>query len=242
MGRVHHPRTLLAAALLLCSALAACVDTEANDRTAANAVADGNAACAMPGTWIDPANRSALVHDRLMADLATRPVVLLGEHHDNAEHHRWQLRTLAALHGHHPDVAIGFEAFPRRVQPVLDRWVAGELTTDVFLKEVEWEEVWGYDAGLYLPLFHFARQHRLPMLALNVDRSVISKVGRAGFKAVSSEDIEGVSRPVRASTAYRQSLARVFAHKKQHHGGPRNRVSWPKRLPIRHSSGSWRLS
>ena len=35
-----------------------------------------------------------------MAALARRPVVLLGEQHDNAEHHRWQLQMLAALRAH----------------------------------------------------------------------------------------------------------------------------------------------
>jgi len=219
MGRAHRNRTsplALAAALLLCGAVVACADTGANDQKAAGGVA----ACSTPGTWIDPANRSVLAHGRLTADMAARPVVLLGEHHDNAEHHRWQLHTLAALHGHHPNMAIGFEAFPRRVQPVLDRWIAGELTSHAFLKEVEWAKVWGFDSGLYMPLFHFARQHRVPMLALNVERGLVSKVGREGFDAVPPEDREGVSKPAPPSLAYRQSLARVFGHKKQRHGRP----------------------
>jgi len=73
-----------------------------------------------------------------MAALAWRPVVLLSEQHDNAEHHRWQLQLLAALHAHNPDMIVGFEMFPRRVQPSLDRWIAGALDVQKFLKEADW--------------------------------------------------------------------------------------------------------
>ncbi len=71
--------------------------------------------------------------DGLLAAMAGRAVVLLGEQHDDMDHHRWQLQTLATLHTLRPRMVIGFEMFPRRVQPVLDRWVAGELTEAEFL-------------------------------------------------------------------------------------------------------------
>jgi uncharacterized iron-regulated protein len=51
--------------------------------------------------------------DALVA-LAKRGVVLLGETHDQAEHHRWQLNTIAELFSHRPDMVLGFEMFPRR--------------------------------------------------------------------------------------------------------------------------------
>ena len=208
---------LLAATLFVGVAMAACADTGGNRQASAPGAVDGTAACATMGTWIDPANRSILSHDQLMEDLSARPVVLLGEHHDDAEHHRWQLHTLAALHGYQPNMIIGFEAFPRRVQPVLDRWVAGELTSDSFLKAVDWSQVWGFDPDLYLPLFHFARQHQVPMLALNVDRELVSTVGREGFDAVPPQDREGISKPAPPSPSYRQSLFQVFNHKHQQH-------------------------
>jgi hypothetical protein len=37
------------------------------------------------------------------------------------------LQTLAALHVQRPKIVIGFEMFPRRLQPILDQWVAGAL-------------------------------------------------------------------------------------------------------------------
>jgi hypothetical protein len=168
-------RTLLAAAL---TAVVMALAIRAHE--AHNPARPG---CVAAGSWLDPASGESLAADQLVASLAERPVVLLGEAHDDAEHHRWQLHTLAALHGRHPDMVLGFESFPRRVQPVLDRWVKGELDAGAFLEEVDWPEVWGYDAALYLPLFHFARQNRVPMIALNVERDFVSRVRDEGWSA-----------------------------------------------------------
>jgi uncharacterized iron-regulated protein len=116
--------------------------------------------------------------------MAQRDVVLLGETHDDAGHHRRQLQSLAALLERRPDMVIGFEMIPRRVQPVLDRWVAGELTAKEFLEQSEWDKNWNMPAGLYLPLFEFARINRIPMLALNIERTLSRKIGEKGWDAV----------------------------------------------------------
>jgi uncharacterized iron-regulated protein len=183
--------------------------------TVATALADNPEAitqtnCVAVGTWLDPASAAAMSPERVIAAMARHPVVLLGESHDNAEHHRWQLHTLAALHAYNPEMVIGFEMFPRRVQAALDAWVGGQLNVESFLDAAEWHQVWGFHEELYLPLFHFARQNRIPMVALNVERRLISKVGREGWASVPAEEREGVSDPVSASQAYRESLARAF--------------------------------
>lgn len=146
----------------------------------------------------------------MLARTGSYSVVLLGESHESAEHHRWQLHTLAALHGQHPEIVLGFEMFPRRVQPVLDRWVAGELGEAEFLEAVHWSEVWGFDAAHYLPLFHFARMHRLPMLALNVERNLVRRIGREGPDAVPAAEREGVGRPAPATPAYLRELQAAY--------------------------------
>jgi len=173
-------------------------------------------ACDAVGMWFDPATAETLAADQLMAKLAQRPVVLLGETHDNAEHHRWQLHILAALHGRNPDMVLGFESFPRRVQPILDQWVKGELGAEAFLEAVDWSTIWGFDPALYLPLFHFARQNRVPMIALNVERSLVSKVGEEGWAAIAAAERAGLSDPAPPGAAYRDSLARTYIFKQSH--------------------------
>ena len=171
------------------------------------------AACATAGTWIDPSSGSTVTVDRVVAAAAKRSVVLLGEVHDDADHHRWQLFMLAALHAQHPNMVIGLEMLPRRAQPVLDAWVAGALTPEEFVEQSEWTQVWGFDAEDYLPILHFARQYRVPLVALNVERSLVAKVGEIGWSAVPGAEREGVSDPTPAADGYVDMLARVYAAK-----------------------------
>ena len=168
------------------------------------------ASCVPPGVWLEPASGEQVSVEAAMARLSEKAVVLIGESHTSAADHRWQLHLLAALHGRRPGMTIGFESFPRSVQPALDRWVAGGSTTHRFMIDSRWAEVWGYDAGLYMPLFHFARMNRLPMIALNVERSLVSRVGEEGWSAIPAEEREGLTDPAPAPSAYVSGLGKVY--------------------------------
>ncbi len=163
--------------------------------------------------WLDPASGEVLENRQLFERLAASRIILLGEAHTSAAHHRWQHYMLAALHSRNADMKVGFEMLPRRAQPVLDAWSAGELSEQEFLEQSKWREVWGYDAGLYLPLLHFTRLNRLPTIALNVDRNLVSRVAEVGWQALGEEERQGLSDPSPASDAYRDSLARLYAYK-----------------------------
>jgi uncharacterized iron-regulated protein len=207
---------------VVCAALLAPLTACVLDRPAAQP-ASQRPACLAPAEWYalgeqGPRKRDAAA---LFSELASREVVLLGESHDDADHHRWQLQTLAALHALRPSMAIGFEAFPRRVQPVLDRWVAGELSQKEFLAQADWDRVWNFPADLYLPLLHFARLNRIPLRALNVERDLTQAISREGWDAVPAAKKEGVSRPAPASAEYRTQLLEVYQqHRRDKHAGP----------------------
>ncbi len=170
-------------------------------------------ACVAAGQWVAPDTLRPLAGPRAWPPAA---VTLLGERHDSAPDHRWQLATVERLYARDPGLVLGFEMFPRAAQPVLDRWVAGGLPERDFLLRSDWAHVWGFDAALYLPVFRFARDHRIPMLALNVSGRVIRLVARLGWQAVPVADREGVGTPAPASAAYRSRLADAMSG----HGGP----------------------
>jgi len=159
-----------------------------------------------PGTWLDPATGDAVGHDSLLTRLAGRQAVLLGETHNRFDIHRWQLHVAAGLLALRGNIAMGFEMFPRWVQPVLDAYVNGEFDTAAFLEKVEWKTVWGFDAALYLPLFQFCRQFRVPMLALNCHRPLVTRVGKEGWDAIPEDERDGVSPSKPASAAHRRYL------------------------------------
>jgi len=162
------------------------------------------------GYWSNPSGTGNIPHETAIDHLANRKIVLLGESHDNAAHHRWQLATITALHATGNPLVIGFEMFPRKAQPVLDEWVRGALSEKEFLEKVEWNRVWQFNPSLYMPIFHFARQHRLPMVALNVDHSLIREVRKEGWANVAIEKREGVSDPAAPSAAYAKMLTNIY--------------------------------
>ncbi|NQU56561.1 MAG: ChaN family lipoprotein, partial [Rhodospirillales bacterium] len=183
----------------------------------------GETACAQPGHWIEPASGKRMAPETVLKALSRRRVVLLGETHDYQEDHLWQAQMLAALHAYRPNTVIAFEMFPRSVQAVLDEWVKGALSEKAFLEATRWKEVWGYGANFYMPMFQFARQNRLPMVAANVDRSLIRQVSRESWNSIPANERRGIGTPAPASEAYRRSLARVYGEKmkrRPHHGRP----------------------
>lgn len=165
-------------------------------------------ACAETSRWVLAGGKrlQAAPPAAPLGEALASEVVLLGEQHDQEDHHRWQLQVLAALHAQRPDLVIGFEMFPRRLQPVLDRWVNGELSAREFITQSEWEQVWNFPPQLYMPLFEFARLNRIPMLALNVDAKLTRAIADKGWQGVPAAEREGVGRPAAPQPAYRDLL------------------------------------
>jgi uncharacterized iron-regulated protein len=170
--------------------------------------------CPLPGQWIAPASLRTTSDPTPRA--ATQAVVLLGEQHDSAADHQWQLATITRLYAANPGLVLGFEMFPRAAQPLLDRWVAGQLSESDFLARTDWAHVWGFPPALYTPIFRFARDHHIPMLALNVSHRLVHLVAQKGWDAVPASEREGVGTAAAPSAAYRASLGEAMSG----HGGP----------------------
>jgi uncharacterized iron-regulated protein len=168
--------------------------------------------CLRPGAWtvLDGDSPRAVSAAAVLTGMAKKDVVLLGEQHDEDDDHRWQAQVLAALHAQRPNMVIGFEMFPRRVQPALDSWVAGNLSVKQLLEQSQWDAVWKLPAELYLPLFQFARINRIPMVALNIDQKLAKAVAEKGWDAVPEAAREGVGRAAPPSRAYRDFLFEIY--------------------------------
>lgn len=170
--------------------------------------------CIAPNQWYSPADEKTINSSAFLKQAAKSRVVLLGEHHAQGDHQRWELHTLAALYAHNPNMVIGFEMFPRKAQPVLDRWIAGELNEAEFLEQSDWQKYWNFDAKYYLPLFHFARMNNIPIYALNVSRDLVKKVRKEGWENIKEEDREGVADPAPPGEGYKKLLISIY----QQHG------------------------
>jgi uncharacterized iron-regulated protein len=138
--------------------------------------------------------------------LARRRVVLLGERHDSADDHAWQARVIEGIVARTGRLTVGFEMFPRRAQPALDAFAAGRCDLEAFLVAARWREVWGFEPSLYRGLLELCRDRGLGMLALNVDRPIVTLVGREGWGALPEAERAWLSEAAPAPAAYRRYL------------------------------------
>ena len=172
------------------------------------------AACAInppqceAGRWVAPDTMRPVQNP--LAAAPSHSIILLGEEHDRAADHRWELETIERLYVANPSLVLGLEMFPRVTQPALNRWVAGGVSEPDFLTQSDWKQVWNFDPALYLPIFRFARDHHIPMLALNVSAKTIHLVATHGFAGVPPASREGVGVPAQPAPGYRAELAEVM--------------------------------
>ena len=121
--------------------------------------------------------------------LAAADIVFLGETHDSMEDHEAQLEIIKQLYAKNPDLAIGMEMFQRPYQDMLDRYIAAEISEEEFLEESQYERLWGFPWELYAPILRFARENKIPVLALNAPNDAVSRVAREGLETLTAEDL-----------------------------------------------------
>ena len=185
--------------------LPVCWSLDASRRQALQyCVAAGGAACApraaagaaAPAAWesyavvgdslkFSPSAR-AVTPEALVAALAGRRAVFLGEHHDAAADHALQAELVPALRGAAPGrpLAVGFEAVQQRFQPALDAYGAGKLSERKLAAATEWDERWRWPFAAYAPVFRAARAAKASLLALNVDGEDAAAVSLNGIAAL----------------------------------------------------------
>jgi uncharacterized iron-regulated protein len=157
--------------------------------------------------------------DTIVDGLGEQRVVFVGEQHDRYEHHLTQLEIIRRLHQRHAQLAIGMEAFQQPFQSHLDAYVAGELSEQELLRDSEYYARWRFDFRLYAPILRYAREHRLPVVALNLPEEITRQVGRGGIESLSEQDRAQIPADIdRSDTEYEQRLSEVFDNHPRHNG------------------------
>lgn len=134
---------------------------------------------------LDLNQQTELKLPQVVSELKKSRIVLVGEHHSNVAHHRAQLAVIRALKEAGLKVAIGLEMFRHESQPALDRWVSGEIEPAKF--EKIYYDNWNFPWQAYGMIFEYARDHKIPMIGLNVPREITRKVSRNGFQSLTPQ-------------------------------------------------------
>ena len=153
----------------------------------------------------------------LIPELAKHQIVFIGEIHTRYDHHLTQLEIIRGLHAKHPNLVIGMESFQQPYQQYLDEFVRGELDEQEMLRRTEYYSRWRYDYRLYAPILRYAREHQIPVIALNIPTELSRKVSRSGLDSL--EDSERAQLPEeidRTDSDYKQRLKEIY---NQHSGG-----------------------
>jgi uncharacterized iron-regulated protein len=105
--------------------------------------------------------------EALAGALAEAHTLLLGESHDNADHHALEASLLTRFLRRHPGAAVGFEMLDQAQRPGLS--APPPQNADELAARVRWSESGWPAFPLYAPVFSAALAEGAPILALHPD-------------------------------------------------------------------------
>jgi len=166
------------------------------------------AACSGAPVRLNVAEPAAVA--KMMADLGQARLVFVGEFHDQRDHHLLQLAVIKELQRQGKNLAIGLEMFDLEKQPVLDEWVNGGMALQEFVSR--YQQGWSINWAEYDSILLFARNNRIPLVALDAPPDIIKLVTYGGPGRLGPEAARRL--PDGAATtmlpSYRKFMASAF--------------------------------
>lgn len=134
----------------------------------------------------------------LVEQLANGHFVLLGEKHDNPDHHRLQAWVLQKLIDAGRRPAVGFEMLTLDDAAAIARYLEARPQDAAGLGEaVNWSSR-GWPAwSLYQPIADIAVRERLALIATNLSQALLRRLARHGLEAMDPAELRrlGLDRP-----------------------------------------------
>ena len=161
------------------------------------------------GTILHVQTGTELSEDQLIDYLGPSRIVYIGEVHTNIHHHRIQLDILKALVEKSPGkIAVGMEMFKYTAQPMLDQWSLGKLDEKGFARL--FYANWNQDYDYYKEIFHFIRDHKIPLIALNASDTQIRLLSGKGLKGLTEEERKDIPELDLTDPYHRRSMEAIF--------------------------------
>jgi len=123
------------------------------------------------GEILDLRNGQVLTAQQLLMRLAEPERVIVGEQHDNADHHAVQLWLLQALDEQRPQGSLLLEMLTPEQQSKVDQVRHAATPPADLPAALAWQD--GWDWNLYGPIVRFALTQPYPLLAANLDTAEI---------------------------------------------------------------------
>ncbi len=138
-------------------------------------------------------------------------IVYVGEIHSNKESHEVQMQVLKEFYKRYGDnIAIGMEMFKRPHQDALDKWTVGTISEEDLLSSTDWWHEWGFDYDLYKDILDYARDNKIPLVALNITKEFQKKISKNGIESLSKEERESLPEIDTTDVYHRRYLERIM--------------------------------
>ncbi|MFJ4374138.1 ChaN family lipoprotein [Pseudomonas japonica] len=124
----------------------------------------------------ETASGELLTPSQLVERLAAAPRVVVGEQHDNPDHHALQLWLLQALNQQRPQGSLLLEMLEPVQQDKVDAVRQQQPLPDDLATAIDWRQ--GWDWTFYAPLLREAFSRGYPLLAANLDRDEMKSIYR----------------------------------------------------------------
>jgi uncharacterized iron-regulated protein len=122
----------------------------------------------------------------VMASASWADAVFVGERHDDPCAHAVQLAIFEDLAAGYPGTALALEHLERNEQALVDRYLRGEITRDVFIDETNSRNWAGEGTWMkfFQPLIDAARESGSPVIAANAPRDYVRRARSEGHDAL----------------------------------------------------------
>jgi uncharacterized iron-regulated protein len=138
--------------------------------------------------FVDGRTGAALSLEDVAVRVRAHRVVMVGEQHDQAAHHEAQRRIIELVASGGDGAVVGLEMLTWDKQEALDRFNRGELDVAGLAAAVDWKKAWGFDFGLYAPLFATGKAAGARFIALNAPRSLVRAVREKGVDGLPADE------------------------------------------------------
>ena len=104
---------------------------------------------------------------QLISEIRKADVTLIADYHTFAQAQRTALRVMRDAIRPGENWCIGIEMVPSHFQADLDRFQAGKISLQEFHDLINYRADWGFPWAHYKPLFEWAQEHKIRLIALN---------------------------------------------------------------------------
>ncbi len=94
-------------------------------------------------------------------------VIYVGETHDDALDHQYELELVRGLLKRKTKFAIGWEMFDTTQQSAIDAWASRVISFKEMISKTDFQKHWGIYSPVYEEILQIAGNANIPILALN---------------------------------------------------------------------------